>query len=153
MTPNLHAAKLPLSSPSSVPVLDIVVPFMNRPLARAALAYSRRLSVGLLPRVRMFCIRVLPFPLELETAPLSPAVLSRQLAPIAGEFGAHLQVCFARDLEQGLLHLLSKDSVLLIAAASHWWRPWLASPEVRIAKRLQARGYNVVLKFVEKNDA
>ena len=76
-------------------------------------------------------------------------VLRRQLAPLAEEFGAQLHVCFTRDTREGLRHVLSKDTVILLAARRHWWK----SREERLAAWLRERGYSVVLEFVEKTNA
>jgi hypothetical protein len=129
--------------------LDIVVPFTTRPLTRAALTAAERLSAGLQPLIRMVRTQIVPFPLQLESAPVSTAVLRRQFVPLAEEFGAHLQICFTRDNREGLLHTLRKDSLVVIAARRRWWK----SREERLALWLRRRGWNVVLEFVEKNHA
>jgi hypothetical protein len=140
---------MPLQTRSGSPALDIVVPFTNRPLTRAALTAATRLSAGLLPLIRMVRTQIVPFPLQLEAAPVSVAVLRQQLVPLAEEFGAHLQVCFTRDQREGLLHTLAKDSVVVIAARRHWWK----SREERLANWLRQQGWIVVLEFVGKNNA
>jgi hypothetical protein len=157
MKPNIYAPQLPSHTRTGSPGLDIVVPFTTRPLTRAALSAAGRLSAGLLPLIRMVRTQVVPFPLQLEAAPVSVDVLRRQLAPLAEEFGARLQVCFTRDTREGLLHVLSKDSLILIAALRRprMWRllRWWPSREERLASWLRDHGYNVMLEFVEKNNA
>jgi hypothetical protein len=153
MKPNIYAPKLPLQTRTGSPGLDIVVPFTTRPLTRAALAAAGRLSAGLLPLIRMVRTQVVPFPLQLEAAPISLAVLRRQFAPLAEEFGAHLEFCYTRDTREGLLHVLSKDTLVLIAARRHWWNNWWPSREERLANWLGKRGYKVILELVEKNNA
>src|SRR5580704_17526296 len=143
MKTKTYALTLPLQTRSGSPVLDIVVPFTNRPLTRAGLMAARRLSAGLRPLVRMVRTQVVPFPLQLESAPVSTAVLRQQFVPLAEEFGAHLQICFTRDTREGLLHTLSKDSLVIIAARHHWWK----SREERLACWLRRRGWNVALEF------
>jgi len=149
MNTKTYAPNLPLQTRLGSPVLDIVVPFTTRPLTRAALTAARRLSTGLLPLMRMVRTQVVPFPLQLEAAPVSTAVLRQQFVPLAEEFGAHLQICFTRDPREGLLYTLAKDSVVVIAARRRWWK----SREERLAMWLQRRGWCVVLEFVEKNNA
>jgi hypothetical protein len=154
MTPNLNTARLPLETRSDTTTLDIVVPFTTRPLTRAALTTAGKSSSGLAPLIRMVHTQVVPFPLQLDDAPISTAVLRRQLAPLAEEFGAHLQICFTRDAGEGLLHVLSADSLIVLAARKSWWRPrWWKSPQERLAKRLTRRGYNVLLEIVENTNA
>ncbi len=149
MKPKTYAPKLLLPARSGSPCLDIVVPFTTHPLTRAALTVAERLSAGLAPLIRMVRTQVVPFPLQLDSAPVSTAVLRRQFVPLAEEFGAHLQICFTRNTREGLLHTLSKESLVVIAARHHWWK----SREERLAIWLRRRGLKVVLEFVEKNHA
>lgn len=149
MKTKTYALNLPLQAQPGSPGLDIVVPFTTRPLTRAALTAAGRLSAGLLPLIRMVRTQIVPFPLQLEAAPVSTAVLRQQLVPLAEEFGAHLQICFTRDNREGLLHTLAKDSVVIIAARRHWWK----SREERLAGWLRRHGRNVVLEFVEDDNA
>ena len=150
MKPITYAPNLPLPTRSGSPGPDIVVPFTTRPLTRAALTAAGRLSVGLLPLIRIVRTQIVPFPLQLDATPVSTAVLRQQLVPLAEEFGAHLQICFTRDTREGLLHTLAKDSVVVIAARRRWW--W-KSREEQLATWLRRRGWAVVLEFVEKNNA
>ena len=76
------------------------------------------LSAEFLPLIRMVRTQVVPFPLQVEAAPISAKVLSGQLVPLAAEFGAQVQICYARDEREGLLHNLRKESVVLIARAN-----------------------------------
>jgi hypothetical protein len=153
MKPLIYAPKLPLQARTGPPGLDIVVPFTTRPLTRAALTAAGRWSAGLLPLVRMVRTQVVPFPLQLEAAPVSAAVLRHHLLPLAEEFGVHLEICFTRDSREGLLQRLSTGSVILIAVRRHFWSHWLPSREERLANWLRRRGYNVVLEFVDNNYA
>src|SRR5580700_36900 len=116
MKTKTFAPNLPLQARPGSPGLDVVVPFTTRALTRAALTAAGRLSAGLLPLIRMVRTQVIPFPLQLEAAPVSTAVLRQQFVPLAEEFGAHLQLCFTRDTREGLLYTLSKDSLVVIAA-------------------------------------
>lgn len=150
MKTKIYAPKLPLQTRTGSPGLDIVVPFTTRPLTRAALSAAGRLSAGLLPLIRMVRTQIVPFPLQLEAAPVSTAVLRQQLEPLAREFGAHLEICFTRDPHDGLLHILSRDSVILIAARRRPWSRWWPSREQRLATWLLRRGYSVILEFIGK---
>ncbi len=145
MKPITCAPITPLQLCPDSPVLDIVVPFTTSTLTRNALAAAGRLSAGLSPLIRMVRIQLVPFPLQLDCAPVSTAVLRQQFAPLAEEFGAHLQICLTRDTREGLLYTLARNSVVVIAAHRRWWK----SREERLALWLRRRGGNVVLEFVE----
>ena len=153
MKPKTYAPKLPSPVRTGSPGVDIVVPCTTRPLTRAALTAAERLSAELLPLIRMVHPYVVPFPLDLEAAPISGTILRKQFVPLAEEFGAHLQLCFTRDPREGLLHALGKDSVVLIAAYRRPWSLWWPSREERLARWLSRRGYFVMLEYVEKNNA
>ena len=153
MKTNIYPSKLPLQTRTGSPGLDIVIPFTTRPLTRAALSVAGQLSAGLLPLLRMVHTQIVPFPLQLEAAPISASILREQLTPLAEEYGAHLQVCFTRDTREGLQHVLSKDSVVVIAARPRSWIRWWPSREERLAAWLHHHGYIVLLEFVEKNHA
>ena len=143
------APQTPLQIRTSASGLDIVVPFTTRLLTRAALSAAQRLSAGLLPLIRMVRTQVVPFPLQLDSAPVSTAVLRKELVPLAGEFGAQVQFLFARDSRKGLLHCVAQNSVVVIATRKRWWK----TREERLASWLSAQGCRVVLEFVEKNCA
>jgi hypothetical protein len=154
MNSKTHAAQAPPPIQTHAAGLDIVVPFTNRQLTRAALAAAGRLSSGLQPMIRMVRILVVPYPLQLEASPVSAGVLRQQLAPLAAEFRAHVQICCARDSRDGLRYSISKDSVILIAVRrSDSWMRWWPSREERLASWLRRHGYFVMLEFVEKNNA
>ena len=153
MKPITYAPLLPSPVKGRSPGLDIVVPCTTRPLTRAALTAAGRLSAELLPLIRMVHAYVVPFPLDLEAAPISGTILRRQFVPLAEEFGALLQRCFTRDRREGLLHALSEDSLILIAAYRRPWSLWWPSHEERLANWLSRRGYFVMLEYVEKKNA
>ena len=96
MKPTTFAPQLPLQTRSASPVLDIVVPFTTRLLPRAALTAAGRLSAELLPLIRIVRTQVVPFPLQVENAPISAGVLHGQLIPRAEEFGAPAVVLHPR---------------------------------------------------------
>ena len=149
MRSQTFAQKAAFEARPGLPGPDVVVPFTTPGLTRAALAAAGKFSAGLAPVIRMVRTQVVPFPLDLESAPVSVGVLRQQFVPLAEEFGAHLQICFAREPRAGLLHTISKDSVVVIAARRRWWR----SREERLANWLRRCGCSVVLEFVEKNNA
>jgi len=152
MKSKTDASKLPLVAGTGLPVLDIVVPITTGPLTRAALTAAGRLSAGLLPLIRMVHTQIVPFPLQLESAPISPSVIRQQFTPLAEEFGAHLQICLARDVRESLRHILAKDSPILLATRRRWWQPrWWKSSEERLAEWLRKNGFTVVVNYVEEN--
>ena len=106
MKPTTFAPQLLLQTRSGSLVLDIVVAFTGRPSTRAALTAAGHLSAELLPLIRIVRTPVVPFPRQVENAPISAGVLNRHLIPLAEEFGAHMPLCFTRDTREGLLHTL-----------------------------------------------
>src|SRR6516225_5526994 len=102
------APKHQLERQAGKPGMDIVVPFTTRQLTRKALAAAVGMSAGLQPLIRMVRTQAVPFPLPLEAAPVSADFLREQLTPLVSEFGANLEICFARDPREGLARLLTK---------------------------------------------
>jgi hypothetical protein len=93
--------------------------------------------------------QVVPFPLSLEAAPVSSIVLRQQLEPLAEEFGVEAHICYTREPREGLLRLLSRDTLILLACHRRGWLRWWPSRPERLAHWLRRRGYHVVLEFVE----
>jgi hypothetical protein len=124
--------------------MDIVVPFTTRQLTRWALAAAVGMSAGLQPLIRMVRTQAVPFPLPLEAAPVSAGFLRAQLTPLVSEFGAHLEICFARDPREALAQLLTTDSVVVIASRRRWFRK---TREEGLAAWLMRRGYNVLIEY------
>jgi hypothetical protein len=102
------------------------------------------MSADLLPLIRMVRTQAVPYPLQLEAAPVSAGILREQLTPLAREFGARLQICFARDDREALAHLLDADSVVVIASRRRWWR----TREERLARWLIHRGFHVAVVYL-----
>ncbi len=94
---NTSAPTLLLESHAGSATLDVVVPFTTPALTRAALTVTGRLTAGLHPMVRMVRTQVVPFPLQLDSTPVSAASLRRQTIGLAREFQANLEICFARE--------------------------------------------------------
>ena len=149
MKTNSSVPQLPLATRTGSATLDVVVPFTTRSLTRAALSAAGRLSANLHPLVRLVRTQIVPFPLQLDSTPVPAQVIRQQLAPLAEEFGADLQICFTRDTREGLKYVLSRNSLIVIASPRRWWK----TREQRLAAWLSERGYSVVLEFVEKNHA
>jgi len=153
MRPITFSTQLSAPTASDSRAIDIVIPFSSGPLADAALAAARRLTADLTPSLRLVQVLLVPYPLALHEGPVSAATRTRQLMPLAKQFGAHVQLCYSRDLREGLLHLLKRDSVVLIAAPRHWWNVFWPSPEQRLSTWLNRLGFLVLVDFVEANRA
>jgi hypothetical protein len=138
------APKHRLERQAGKPGMDIVVPFTTRQLTREALAVAVGMSAGLQPLIRMVRTQAVPFPLPLEAAPVSADFLREQFTPLVTEFGAHLEICFARDTWEGLAQLLTRDSIVVIASRRKWYRK---TREERFAAWLMRRGHNVLIDY------
>jgi hypothetical protein len=138
----------PLTAADSPTKLDVVVLFTTDFLTESALFAARRLADELDALIRLVRIEDVPYPLPLDLPRISAEFLQNGMVPLASRHGAHVQICFARNTFEGMLYLLSKKSVLVMAARRRWFRFLHATREECLARTLQSRGYSVLVEYV-----
>jgi hypothetical protein len=121
--------------------LDLVVPFTTPELTRVALDAANRMGGGLNATLRLVKVQVVPYPLDLKQSPVYIDFLKDQLTHFQSELPIAGEVRLARELEDGLLGTLGRDSVVILATPK---RPWRTRSE-RLAGSLRRGGHKVVL--------
>jgi hypothetical protein len=121
--------------------LDLVVPFTTPELTRVALNAANHLGAGLKANLRLLKVLVVPFPLDLNQAPVYLDFLKSQLARFESELPVKREIRLARELEPGLLSTLHRDSVVILASGKRLWR----TRTERLAESLRRAGHKVVL--------
>jgi hypothetical protein len=121
--------------------LDLVVPYTNPDLTRAALDAADRMGAGLNAEIRLVKVQVVPYPMELSQSPVYLEFLKEQLAQFRPELPTVGEIRLARDFETGLSGTLTHDSVVILATKK---RPWRTRTE-RLADSLRHAGHNVTL--------
>jgi hypothetical protein len=139
------------SEPDRLEILDVVVPFTTPALTHAALGAAQLLADKLGSLIRLVRIEEVPFPLPVESPDVSAGFLQDLLVPIAEQYGAHVQICFARSFSDGLGHVLSQESLIVVACRRRWFRFLRRTRQERLAKWLQDRGYAVVVEYVSES--
>jgi len=129
--------------------LDLVVPFTTPELPRVALDAANRMGGGLNATLRLVKVQVVPYPLDLKQSPVYIDFLKDQLTHFQSELPIAGEVRLARQLEDGLLGTLGRDSVVILATPK---RPWRTRSE-RLAGSLRRGGHKVVLVTQGANNA
>ncbi len=121
--------------------LDLVVPYINPELTRAALDAADKMGAGLNAAIRLVKVQLVPYPMELSQSPVYLEFLKEQLSQFRPELPTAGEIRLAREFETGLSGTLTHDSVVILATRK---RPWRTRTE-RLAASLRHAGYNVIL--------
>jgi hypothetical protein len=121
--------------------IDLVVPFTNPELTRAAVAAANSMGTELGARIRLIKIQIVPYPMEPRQSPVALDFLREQLLHFRSTLPVDPEIRFAREFAPALLSALRRDSVVVLASKK---RPWRTRTE-RLAAVLQQAGHKVVL--------
>ena len=127
--------------------LELVVPYFTPLPAAQALEKALELAHGLRAVVTLMAVHVLPYPSPLEAQEGIRERLEAELKAVArtSPVSIRVKLVFARNRADAFLGLLRKQSLVIIGTGDHWWK----TPEERLARKLTAAGYRVVLIKVE----
>lgn len=122
--------------------LQVVIPFRDSKLTKAALNYAMDLIDGQRARVRLIDVHVVPYGAPLDQPMADSKYLERRLKTLArkSEFPVSVEVVYARVWEQGFRRVLTPGSTVLLPIRRAWWR----SSEKRLAARLRKLGHTVI---------
>ena len=123
--------------------LRVFVPHTSRQLTKACLSAVSTLTRNLGARVTLLAVQIVPFPLPLDRPDVSPQFVEQELAALAREIDApvNVQVMLARDLEIGMRQGLTASSLVIVAAKKRRW----PNAEVRLAQSLARAGHSVAV--------
>jgi hypothetical protein len=122
--------------------LQIVIPYRDSKLTKAALKYVSGLIEGQNIRVRLIDVHVVPYGVPLDQPTVDPKHLERRLKNAArdSELPVSPEVVYARDWEQGFRRTLTPGSIVLLPRRRASW----PTSEKRLAARLRKLGHTVV---------
>ena len=124
--------------------LEVTVVFTTDRGTLAALRAAAGLARELDAWVRFLVPQIVPFPLELETPPVSVAFSQHRVRGMAlacrGVADVRVEVCLCRDKERMLSQTLKPRSLVVVGGRRRWWR----SPEQKLVRMLEGRGHGVV---------
>jgi hypothetical protein len=130
-----------VAEPVSTPSLEIVVLHTNPKETLGALKMAAELASGLAP-VRLLAIQTVPYPLSLEAPPVSTEFLENRFSKLASDaaVNASVEIRLGRDTGDVLESGLGPHSVVVIGGRRRWW----PSATMRLARRLERSGHQVV---------
>ena len=130
-----------VAEPPSISKLEIVVLHTEEAATVSALKMAAELAAGLAP-VRLLAIQVVPYPLNLETPPVSVEFLEQRFAEMAREAAVEIAVDIrlARDPADVIENDLGPHCVVVIGGRRRWW----PTASMRLARRLERLGHQVV---------
>jgi hypothetical protein len=127
--------------------LDLVVPFTDPVMTRAAVRAANRLGEGLGAALRLVRVQLVPFPCDLDQPPIPLDFLREQLRNFRSALPMQGEVRLARDFQTGLVTTLRKDSTVILASKKRLW----TTRTERLAAALRRAGYRTILVFEGEN--
>lgn len=110
---------------------------------RAALLAATRLADGLDLPVSLLAARSVPYPLPLESPPVSVEFTEHEMCCLVSdldtEIAVHILLC--REPEAAIRDALGPEALVVIGTGKGWWR----SRYRNFARRLRADGRHLVL--------
>jgi hypothetical protein len=130
-----------VSEPLAQSSLEVVVLHTKPKETLGALKMASELARGLAP-VRLLAIQTVPYPLDLETPPVAVEFLESRLTTIAqaAAVNASVDIRLGRDTRDVIESGLSPNAVVVIGGR----RPWWPTATLRLARRLERSGHQVV---------
>jgi hypothetical protein len=127
---------------TSVDESQIVVPFRDRKLTKAALQYATVVIGRPDVCVRLIDVHVVPYGVPLDRRKVDPKPWERRLKYLArkNRISVSAEIVFARNWEQGLRSVLTSGSTVLLPIYRESWQ----SSEKRLATRLRKFGHTVI---------
>jgi hypothetical protein len=121
--------------------LEIVVLHTASKETLGALKMAADLAYGLAP-VRLIAIQEVPYPLPVDAPPVSVEFLEKRFSNMACEAGvdACVDIRLCRDAQDVLENELGPHCVVVIGGRRRWW----PTPAMRLARRLEHLGHQVV---------
>ncbi len=121
---------------------EIVVLHTHAKGTASALRMAASLGNGLYSRIRLIALRVVPFPLALNTPPVSASFTERAVARLAEDFPEvqRIDVLNCREEADALCCALHPVSIVLLGPPKHWWN----RREARLSKALIRMGHTVL---------
>jgi hypothetical protein len=138
----------PVSAPEVLnPELEVNVVYTRLPGTAETLNAASGLARGLGARVTVHVARVIPYPLELKSPPVSVQFAEERLLALAGEqpVETNIQMYLCRDLTETIRRVLKPASVVVIGGRKRWW----PTREQKLARTLRRDGHHVILTHAD----
>ena len=125
------------------PNVRIYVIFTDIIGTRAALLAATRLAYGLDLPLSLLAARSVPYPLPLESPPVSVEFTEHAMCSLVSDLDAEIavQILLCREPQEALRDALGPEALVVIGKGKGWWR----SRYRNLARRLRADGRHLVL--------
>jgi hypothetical protein len=128
--------------------LEVVVMFTDVPGTLKALKTAAELAHNLSGRIRLLAPQVVPYPLPLESAPVSQKFNERRFQTLAshGCIDTRVEMCLCRDRDAAVCQALQPEALVVMGARPSWW----PTAEKALARKLRRKGHHVILVDSER---
>jgi hypothetical protein len=133
--------------------LEVVVMFTDVPGTLKALKTAAELAHNLNGRIRVLAPQVVPYPLPLESPPVSTEFNQRRFQTLASEGSAPVKIdtrvesCLCRDRDDAVCQALEPEALVVMGMHQSWW----PSAEKALAKKLRSKGHHVIVVDSERS--
>ena len=131
--------------------LEVVVMFTDVPSTLKALRTAAELANSLSGRIRLLAPQVVPYPLPLDSPPVSREFTERRFQTLASDgsstalIDTRVELCWCRDRDEALCQALEPEALVVIGVHRSWW----PTAEKALARKLRRKGHHVVLVNLE----
>jgi len=130
-------------TPERGPNLQLHVIFTGLKETEASLDAAGRMARDLGGRLTLLVAEIVPYPLALDSPPVSVAFTERQLSQLAGrqEVETSVKLFLCRDWNQTVRRALLPNSIVIIGGPKRWW----PTREQGLALLLRRDGHQVIM--------
>jgi hypothetical protein len=128
--------------------LDVVVLFTDVPATLKALKTAAELAHNLNGRIRLLAPQVVPYPLPLESPPVSKEFSQRRFQTLVsdGSIDTRVELCLCRNRDEALCQALEPEALVVLGLRRSWW----PTRELALARKLRRKGHHVIVVNVNK---
>jgi hypothetical protein len=133
--------------------LEVVVMFTDVPGTLKALKTAAELAHNLNGRIRVLAPQVVPYPLPVESPPVSKDFNQRRFQTLASEGSApvridtRVELCLCRDRDDAVCEALKPEALVVMGVHQSWW----PTAEKALARKLRNKGHHVILVDPERS--
>jgi hypothetical protein len=133
--------------------LEVVVMFTDVRGTLKALKTAAELAHNLNGRIKVLAPQVVPYPLPLESPPVSREFNQRRFQTLASKDSAavpietRVELCFCRDRDDAVCQALEPEALVVMGVHQSWW----PTAEKALARKLRTKGHHVILVDSERD--
>ena len=145
----------PITTEKGHPVcpLEVVVMFTDVPGTLKALKAAAELAHSLNGRIKLLAPQVVPYPLPLESPPVSKDFNQRRFQTLASEgstpakIDTRVELFLCRDRDNAVCQALEPEALVVMGVHQSWW----PTAEKALARKLRSKGHHVIVVDSERS--